>query len=100
MIALRLAKNRVVIMPVLRALIACALMAGSLVPVYAQDNEKQDQAKKNPLMIEQEMRQRDGVAIDQQYKATLQRTRKDVTETRPTDPWQSMRGTDDSKTKR
>ena len=86
-------------MAVLRVLIAGALMAGSLInPVYAQ--QKEDQSKKNPLMVEQELRQKEGVAIDQQYKATLQRTRKNTPEAGPTDPWQSMRGADDSKTKR
>ena len=79
-------------------LIACALIAESLIgPVYAQEK---DQSKKNPLMVEQELRQKDSAAIDQQYKATLQRTRKNTPEAGPTDPWQSMRGADDSKTKR
>jgi hypothetical protein len=82
-------------MAVLRALIAGALMAGCLAgPVNAQ--EKKD----NPLKTEEDQRRKDGEEIDRQYKSTLQRTRKDATETRATDPWQSMRGTDDSKTKR
>jgi hypothetical protein len=81
-------------MAVLRALIAGALMAGCIAgPVNAQGGP-------NPLKIEKDERRKDGEEIDRQYKSTLQRTRKDATETRATDPWQSMRGTDDSKTKR
>ena len=68
-------------------------MVGCLAgPAYAQ--------KVNPLKVEEDLRRKEGEAIDQQYKATLQRTRKDTTETRTIDPWQSTRGTDDSKTKR
>ena len=71
-------------------------MAGCLAgPVNAQG--KKDP---NPLKVEEDQRRKDGEEIDRQYKSTLQRTRKDATETRAVDPWQSMRGTDDSKTKR
>jgi hypothetical protein len=79
----------------LRALIAGALMAGCLAgPVYAQKQ------KDNPLKIDEDLRRKEGEEIDKQYKSTLQRTRKETTETRSMDPWSNMRGTDDSKTKR
>jgi hypothetical protein len=38
-------------------------------------------------------------AVDRQYKATLDRTRKEAKETR-VDPWSNMRGSDTSKPKR
>ena len=80
-------------MAVLRALIVGAVLAGCLAgPAYAQ--------KENPLKIDEDLRRKDGEAIDREYKSTLQRTRKDAAETRPTDPWQNMRGAEDPKTKR
>jgi len=82
-------------MAVLRALIAVALITGCLVgPVYAQKPER------TLLQQEDDMKKKDAEAIDRQYKSTLDRTRKAKTDTPVTDPWQSMRGPDDSKTKR
>jgi hypothetical protein len=97
MVVLRLAKIRVAVMAVLRAFIVGALMTGFLAgPVCAQEKEN-----KSLLKVEEEMRQKEGEAVDQQYKATLERTRKNTPEVRATtDPWQSMRGADDSKPKR
>lgn len=84
-------------MAVLRALIVGALMAGCLAgSVYAQGKKEAP----NPLKVEEDQRRKDGEAIDRDYKSTLQRTRRDATETRAADPWQSMRGSEDSKTKR
>jgi hypothetical protein len=97
MVALHLAENRVAVMANLRTLIVGAVMTGCLAgPVYAQQ-QKEDP---NPLRREEIQRRKDDEAIDKQYKSTLQRTRKDTTETRSSDPWQNMRGGDDSKTKR
>ena len=80
-------------MAVLRALIVSAVLAGCLAgPAYAQ--------KENPLKIDEDLKRKDSEAIDREYKSTLQRTHKDATETRPTDPWQNMRGAEDPKTKR
>jgi hypothetical protein len=83
-------------MAVLRALIAGALIMGCLAgPVYAQ------QKKENPLKVEEDQRRKDGEAIDRQYKAALERERKNAPEAKVVnDPWQSMRGADDSKPKR
>jgi hypothetical protein len=71
-------------------------MAASLVgAVYAADEEEEPNGLKKELME----RRKDDAAIDKQYKATLQRTRKD-TVVAPSDPWANMRGAEDSKTKR
>jgi hypothetical protein len=97
MVALHLARKPGGVMAVLRALVFGAVMAGCLASsVYAQD-KKEDP---NPLKADEEQRRKDGEAIDKQYKATLQRTRKDATETHASDPWSNMRGGDDAKTKR
>jgi hypothetical protein len=94
MVALHTAKNRVAVMSVLRAFIVGAVMAGCLaVPVYAKE-------RVNPLKTDEDQRRKDDVAIDTEYKATLQRTRKDTTGAPASDPWQNMRGGDDSKSKR
>jgi hypothetical protein len=95
MVVLHLANNRVAVMAVMRALIVGAVMVGCFArPVYAQKQED-----KTPLQLEDDQKKRDADAIDRQYKSTLDRTRKNTTETRA-DPWSNMRGNDDSKTKR
>jgi hypothetical protein len=43
---------------------------------------------------------KDAETVDKQYKATLERTRKDPVVIPAKDPWQNLRGSDDSKTKR
>jgi hypothetical protein len=83
-------------MRVLRALFLGAALAISLIGgVYAAEEEDEPNGLKKELME----RRKDDAAIDRQYKATLQRTRKDSAAT-PSDPWANMRGADDSKTKR
>jgi ribulose kinase len=82
-------------MRVLRALFLGAAISASLAGgVYAEEEEE-----KNDLKKELMERRKDDAAIDRQYKATLQRTRKDSAAA-PSDPWANMRGADDSKTKR
>lgn len=83
-------------MRILRALVLGVAMAASLVSVvYAEEEEEEKNGVKKELME----RRKDDAAIDRQYKATLQRTRKD-TVVAPSDPWANMRSTDDSKAKR
>jgi hypothetical protein len=95
MLGFALAKNPVAVMAIMRSLIVGAVIAGCLAgPAYAQKD------KPNPLKIDEDLRRKDDEAIDKQYKSTLERTRKDTIETRATDPWSNMRGSDDSKTKR
>jgi hypothetical protein len=72
-------------------------MAASLVGVAYADEE--DDKETNDLKKELIQRRKDDALIDKQYKATLQRTRKDEAATR-SDPWATMRGADDPKTKR
>ncbi|HEY1310188.1 MAG TPA: hypothetical protein VGF02_04495 [Pseudolabrys sp.] len=49
------------------------------------------------MQKDDELKRKDAETIDKQYKSTLQKTNRDVVETR-TDPWQNMRGADDAKT--
>ncbi len=82
-------------MAIMRSLIVAAVMAGCLAgPAYAQ--KKQDDS---PAAIEQAEKKKAADKIDQQYRAAIERTRKDASETRA-DPWQNMRGADESKAKR
>jgi hypothetical protein len=84
-------------MRVLRAFIVGLAMAVSVAnTAYAADD---DDNEPNDLKKELNQRRKDDAAVDRQYKATLQRTRKDEAVTR-SDPWANMRGSDDSKTKR
>ena len=51
------------------------------------------------MQIDDDNKRKDAESIDKQYKSTLQKTNRDVVETR-SDPWSNMRGADDPKTKR
>ncbi len=74
--------------------IVLALLAG---PALAQQPRQQ---QGNPSQqAEEEAKSKNADAIDRQYKATLDRTRKDVAPVR-TDPWSNMRSADDGKAKR
>jgi hypothetical protein len=87
----------VAVVTILRALIVGAVMAGCLAgPVYAQ----QKKAPGIPKASEDRQKEKDAEAVDKQYKATLERTRKNPVPASAADPWQNLRGGDDSKTKR
>jgi hypothetical protein len=73
--------------------ILLAMLAGQ---AYAQ---QQPMADKDPIVLEQERKKKDAADIDKQYKSTLEKTNQAVAPVR-NDPWSSMRGPDDSKTKR
>jgi hypothetical protein len=80
----------------LRALFVGAMMAACLAgPAFAQNKQHN-----LPTATEDPQKKKDAEAIDKQYKATLERTRKTKTETTAADPWQNLRDNDDSKTKR
>ena len=86
-------------MAILKALIAGAVIAGCLAgPSFAQQSKN----KGLPAPIPQEYldRKRDEATVDKQYKETIERTKKDAVETSAKDPWQNLRGGDDTKTKR
>ena len=77
-------------MVLLRTLVVGAVIAGCLtgtayaqrknanIPVWKEDPEKAINAE----------------AVDRQYKATLERTRKDPDQAAPKDPWATLRGDD------
>lgn len=82
-------------MAFMRSFIAGAVIAVGLSgAVLAQE--------KLPMQQIEDQKKKDAEAIDRQYKSTLDRVKKNAptTETRAADPWQNMRGADDSKTKR
>ena len=83
-------------MAINRAFIIGALMALPLAgPAFAQREDR------TPMQIEEDEKKKEAQAIDKQYKGTLERIRKNSPATQgPSDPWQNMRGADDSKTKR
>ena len=77
-----------------RLIIATALLAVLAAPAFAQGrkpvSEMTGEEKANLKATE---------AVDQQYRNTLERTRKDATEV-PMDPWANMRGTPPEKPKK
>jgi hypothetical protein len=74
-------------------MIGLAILAAFAGPSYAQ--QKPDSA----LSDDEKVTKSVADAVDRQYKATLERTRKEAKETR-VDPWSNMRGSDTSKPKR
>jgi len=77
-----------------RYIVAIVLLAISAGPVLAQKKPPD-----NPLAVEEQQRKKEAEAVDKQYNAMRKNTDQAATPTR-TDPWQNMRGADDSKTKR
>ena len=90
-------------MAVMRNLIVGAaklgLLAGFLAGCLAGPAYAQKAPEKTPMQIDDDNKRKDAESIDKQYKSTLQKTNRDVVETR-SDPWSNMRGADDPKTKR
>ena len=74
------------------ALVLLAVIAG---PAFAQ----QKKPPENPLAVEEQQKKKEAEAVDKEYNATRKYRDQAPTPTR-TDPWQNMRGADDSKTKR
>jgi len=73
------------------AIVLLSIIAG---PVLAQGK-----APDNPLADEAQQKKKEAEAVEKQYKSTLKNTDSTAKPTR-IDPWQNMRGADDSKTKR
>ena len=71
--------------------VAVAYLAG---PVYAQGDKD-----KNPLAVEEQQKKKEAEAVEKEYNATRKYRDQAPTPMR-NDPWQNMRGADDSKTKR
>jgi hypothetical protein len=88
---------RLIIMRILRALIAGTVLAGCLAgPVSAQGKRQGSSGPTPPSNLDKRI---DEATVDKQYKATLERTKKEPVAA-PADPWGGIRGGDDSKTKR
>lgn len=85
-------------MAIMRSIIIGAVLAGCVAgPALAQKSK----GSENALKIEEDQRRKDDAAIDRQYRATLERTRKNTpVQTNVNDPWTNMRSADDSKAKR
>jgi hypothetical protein len=81
-------------MPKLRLLIAGAFLASCL----ASQVHAQQTMPRIPPPPEDPQKKRDAEAIDRDYKAALERSKNKVVA--PADPWQDLRGSDDSKNKR
>ena len=64
-------------------------------PAYAQRTKE-----KTPLQIEDQQKKEDQARIEKQYNATLKKTGRTDEAPVVIDPWQNMRGTDDTKIKR
>jgi hypothetical protein len=77
-----------------RYIVAAVLLIAITGPVLAQSPREDD-----PIIMEQKQKKKDAEALDKQYKSTLKSTEQSVAPAR-TDPWQNMRGADDSKPKR
>ena len=73
------------------AIVLLAIIAG---PVFAQEKPPD-----NPLAVDEQQKKKEAEAVEKQYNATRKYRDQAPTPTR-TDPWQNMRGADDSKTKR
>jgi hypothetical protein len=82
-------------MAILRAIMVAVVIAGCLSgAAYAQrGGVPKSQWKEDPD------KDKTAAAIDQQYKATLERTHKDAVQVAPKDPWANLRS-DDSNAKR
>jgi hypothetical protein len=78
-----------------RYIVAIVLLAVIAGPAFAQQKKPPD----NPLALEEQQRKKEAEAVEKEYNATRKYRDQAATPTN-VDPWQNMRGTDDSKTKR
>jgi hypothetical protein len=74
------------------ALVMLAIFAG---PVFAQQ-KKED----TPMQAEEKRKKAEADKIDKQYDAIMRKNKDQSATSVRSDPWQNMRGADDSKTKR
>ncbi len=77
-----------------RYIVALVLLVAVVGPVFAQQSRDDD-----PIIAEQKQKKKEAEELDKRYKSTLKSTDQTTTPVRA-DPWQNMRGPDDSKTKR
>ena len=76
-----------------RYIVAIVLLAVIAGPVLAQEKPSD-----NPLAVDEQQKKKDALEVEKQYNATRKFRDQAATPTR-SDPWQNMRGPDDSKTK-
>jgi len=76
-----------------RYIVAFVLLAIIAGPVLAQEKPSD-----NPLAVDEQQKKKEADAVEKQYNATRKFRDQAATPTR-SDPWQNMRGADDSKTK-
>jgi hypothetical protein len=74
------------------ALVLLAVIAG---PAFAQEKKSPE----NPLAVDAQQKKKEALEVEKEYNATRKYRDQAPTPTR-TDPWQNMRGADDSNTKR
>ena len=72
-------------------LVAFAMLAE---PAYAQRTKE-----KTPLQVEDQQKKEEQARIEKQYEATMKRNKTEGATPAASDPWQNMRGTNDSKNK-
>jgi hypothetical protein len=77
-----------------RFIVAIVLLAVIAGPAFAQKKPPE-----NPLAVEEQQKKKEAEAVEKEYNATRKYRDQAAMPTR-VDPWQNMRGTDDSKTKR
>ena len=73
------------------ALVSLAIFAGPVLAGALPDDD--------PVVLEEKQKKKDAEETYKRYKSTLKNTDQGVAPVRA-DPWQNMRGADDSKTKR
>ena len=86
-------------MSVIKSILAGTMLATCLAgPLYAQAQQRE----LTPMQIEEQQKAKENIALDRQYRSTLQRTRGGgtVPEAKPSDPWANMRGEEPPKAKR
>ena len=74
-------------------IVAILLLTVTAGPVLAQQKPPE-----NALAVEEQQKKKEAEAIEKQYNATRKNSDQAAAPTR-VDPWQNMRGADDSKTK-
>jgi hypothetical protein len=79
-----------------RYIVAIVLLAIFAGPVFAQAKKTDD----TPLQAEEKLKKKEAEKIDKQYDEFMRKNKDQSATPVRSDPWQNMRGADDSKPKR
>jgi hypothetical protein len=79
---------------IVAALFALPLLAALIAPAVAQPAREDD-----PIIMDMKQKKKDAEELEKRYRATVKSTGADQTTTVRDDPWQNMRGSDNSKKK-